>query len=105
MYHDSELRPGIIRTAAAMVVCVLASLPTLTRLHDRLSEHDDVRAFRLSKNLERPHEKNVATSLEPIRPAFVTRHDSTRRHVVAVAILPKTRGLDSSLDSRAPPVR
>ena len=38
-------------------MCTFAALPALTRACDRLSSTDNPTAFKVSKNLERPHEK------------------------------------------------
>jgi hypothetical protein len=104
VYHGDDLRKLIVRCAAVLVVCVFASLPTLARVHDRLSAHDDVSSFRPSKNVERPHEKVAASTLAPL-PA--------RRIVVAVPtpaqdVVPPSAVADDDVvvaprASRAPP--
>jgi len=90
----------LFRAAAVLLVCVFASLPTLIRLHERLSAVDDVARFRLSKNIERPHEKQAPAAL--IRIEWLG-HDLA----LAVASAPAaTRPLDSPRDAatgRAPP--
>ena len=86
-------------------MCVFASLPTLARIHDRLSGHDDVASFRLSKNLERPHEKIGAASLVC---AMVTldRPDAARcGDAVEPAPPALLEPVVAPLASRAPPVR
>ena len=60
----------ILRVAAIAVIGVFAALPVLVRIHDRLSQSDAPTAFRISKNLERPHEKHVVQPA--IRPAAST---------------------------------
>ena len=88
-----------------MVACNFASLPTLARVQDRLSTHDNASSFRLSKNLERPHEKIVATALADSPHPLVVRDRTDRGDVVDVASAPPAQPATASLVSRAPPVR
>ena len=105
MYHACDLPKLLCRLAAIVVVSVFASLPTLARVHDHLSTHDNVSSFRLSKNLERPHEKIGATALASTALLLVVRDDSQRGDVVVVSSASFAPLLASPLVSRAPPVR
>ncbi len=67
------------RAAALLVACVFLTLPTLARLHDHLSAIDTDGGFRLSKNIERPHERQAAAI------------------AIAVAVGPRQSGPDLSV--------
>lgn len=100
-----SLRRLIHRVAAAVVVCVFASLPTLARVHDQLSARDDGASYKLSKNLERPHEKLVAAPLLRATAASVA-FDQTRSGDVA-ELLPwySAPAVATPSPVRAPPAR
>jgi hypothetical protein len=99
------VRPLSYRIAALAVVCVFATLPSLARVHDRLTAHDEATRFRLSQNLERPHEKTVAVSLVAT-PVFRIAIDTALPLIVPT---PLCSALDDAFVSptgpRAPPVR
>lgn len=105
MYHDQDLQKLIVRVAAVLVVCVFASLPTLARVHDRLSPRDDVSSFRPSKNVERPHEKVAAPTFPPL-PAhrIVLAVPTTVEDVVPTSVLHVSDIVVAPPASRAPPV-
>lgn len=104
MYHHRSVRPLSHRIAALAVVCVFATLPSLARIHDRLTAHDDVTRFRLSQNLERPHEKAAAPLAA--MPVFRMTVDATPHLlVVETDSSPLATGFVFPTGSRAPPVR
>jgi len=105
VYHGWNLRQLLLRFVAAIVVCVFASLPTLARVHDRLSTHDNSSSFRLSKNLERPHEKIGTIALVAAAPTLVPRADTHVGDLVDIPLPQSAQFLASPLASRAPPVR
>ena len=105
MYHGGIVRQLLHRFAAIVVVGVFASVPTLARVHDRLSTHDDGSAFRLSKNIERPHEKVAAAPLVCTTPARALRDDTRCGDARDVVVHPPTPLVAPELASRAPPVR
>ena len=83
-----------------MVQC---PLPSLSRIHDRLKAHDEVTRFRLSQNLERPHEKVAAACLVAM-PAFrITRDTSPHTSVIDTTVPAVTDVFASKPSSRAPP--
>ena len=93
------------RAASLLVVCVFLSLPTLARLHDHLSAADNVAGFRLSKNLERPHERQTTVSLPRIATPSAG-HDTARAGDVAPLVSPAPpRLLAAPTADRAPPAR
>lgn len=98
------MRRSIVRTAAILVMCVFASLPTLARVHDRLTPHGDTGSFRLSKNLERPHEKIAAVAIAApavhVAPDLAWTGDVLERET-----FPTPPPSLATLPSRAPPVR
>jgi hypothetical protein len=102
---ETPLRRLIYRVAAAVVVCVFASLPTLARVHDQLSTRDDGGGFKLSKNLERPHEKLAPTPLAQTTAARVVRDDTPSDD--ASDFLPSYAApvVTAPAPGRAPPVR
>ena len=93
------------RIAAVAVACVFATLPSLSRIHDRLTAHDDVTRFRLSQNLERPHEKAEAGPLAAMPVFKIATDTSPHPPVVETHASPLAPGFVSATDSRAPPVR
>jgi hypothetical protein len=104
VYHGEVVRQRIFQAAAIVVVCVFASLPTLTRVYDRLSTHDDVGRFRLSKNLERPHEKITAVGVAA--PAIrVANGPAWNRSLVDLCPVVPASGFCAPLGPRAPPAR
>lgn len=91
--------------AAVVVACVFASLPTLARVQDHVSTHDDAGSFRLSKNLERPHEKIGAAMLGTL-PTFRIACDTLHSpDTVAITSTAFAAVVVSPLASRAPPAR
>ncbi len=51
-------------TAAAwLLVLSFACVPALSRVHDRLTLIDQSAGFKPSKNLERPHDRNIPVAL------------------------------------------
>jgi len=105
VYHGRNLRQRIVRAAAVLVVCVFASLPTLARVHDRLSARDDGTSFRLSKNLERPHDKVGIVALVTVAPSATAPELADRGEVAPAADPISAPLLVNTLTSRAPPVR
>jgi HAMP domain-containing protein len=103
VYDRSTVRRTLVRAAALFVACVFASLPTLARIHERLAGRDAVSSFRLSKNIERPHQKAVAPSLDQVATPRVARDDSNRGHVVRPPHVASALALASTVDTRAPP--
>ena len=95
----------LARLAALVVACVFASLPTLARVHDRLSTHDEFGSFRLSKNLERPHEKIGAAAVAATALALVHRDTAPCGEVADPIVVPVTPSFSAPLAARAPPVR
>ncbi|HEY7288764.1 MAG TPA: hypothetical protein VH583_02925 [Vicinamibacterales bacterium] len=84
---------------------MFATLPSLARIHDRLTAHDDVTRFRLSQNLERPHEKAAAVALV-VMPLFRIAADTTPHSTSAAPpSLPLLDAFASPTGSRAPPTR
>ena len=105
VYHGSDLPRLLCRLSAIVVVSVFASLPTLARVHDRLSTHDNASSFKLSKNLERPHEKIGGAIVDDSSIAVVAR-DITRSADVIQAPTPAvSASFAAPLAPRAPPVR
>ena len=93
------------RIAALAVVCVFATLPSLARVHDRLTAHDEVTRFRLSQNLERPHEKTAAVCLVPT-PVLRFAPDTTLQYAIATTPGPSLHdAFVCPTAPRAPPVR
>ena len=105
MYHVGNLRQLLHRVAAIVVVGVFASLPTLARINDRLSTHDDVSTYRLSKNIERPHEKAGAAALVRTPPPPALRDDTRCGDARDFATHPPAPVVAPDFASRAPPVR
>ena len=101
---DTSLRRLIHRVAAAVVVCVFASLPTLARVHDQLSTRDSG-GFKLSKNLERPHEKLAPAPLARATAARVVRDDSPSGEVSDFLPSYAPPAVAVPAPVRAPPVR
>lgn len=85
---------------------MFVSLPTLARMHDQLSTHDNGTSFRLSKNVDLPHEKiggaalACCTTLALLHPDRTEGHASAEQPGTPAALPPVAR-----LASRAPPVR
>ena len=71
------MRQRIQRATAIAIVAVFASLPTLARVHDRLSASDAPTAYRVSRNLERPHERQITQS--PVDAVVPTALELSRR--------------------------
>lgn len=94
----------LFRIAAVTLACVFASLPTLTRLHARVSTRDDMHRFRLSKNLDRPHEKVGVGPLAVTLTSRVEQDPSVRWLVVETFSSAISNTLVSHLTSRAPPI-
>ena len=105
MYHHKSVRSLSHRIAALAVVCVFASLPSLARIHDRVTAHDEVTRFRLSQNLERPHEKASGAALVAM-PLFRIAADTTPHLLVGnTDSSPSADAFVSPTAPRAPPVR
>jgi len=51
----------LVTAATWLLVITFACVPAFSRVHDRLSAADQAGGFRFSKNVERPHQKHVAT--------------------------------------------
>ena len=97
-------RVGFVwRAASVAVVAAFLFVPTLARLHDRLSTADTGAGFKLSKNIERPHDKQVTAPLVPIA-ALSFGPDTS---LACVVTLPnadaRTSRVQASLATRAPP--
>ena len=105
MYDGNDLPKLLCRLAAVVVVSVFASLPTLARVHDRLTTHDDGGSFRLSKNLERPHEKIVAANAVESSIALVVRDTARSADVAETPTSTVTASFAAPLAPRAPPAR
>jgi len=102
VYHR-PLRSVLYRIAAVTLVCVFASWSTLARMHDPVSTRDDVHRFRLSKNIERPHEK-VGVELLLVRLKSHVEPDLSVGWLVVEAVPPAIDStLTSHLTARAPP--
>jgi hypothetical protein len=82
---------------------VFASLPTLSRLHDRLSASDDAGRFRLSKNIERPHEKHSPAPL--VRVAWFAPDETAVDPVAAPVSRHPHQHSEVPAPVRAPPAR
>ena len=93
----------ILRVAAIAVIGVFAALPVLVRIHDRLSQSDAPTAFRVSKNLERPHEKHLVQPA--IRPAAsVALHNAPScSDVIQADAADRTALASTPAPVRAPP--
>ena len=100
----SATRRLVYRAAAILVACVFLSLPTLVRLHDHLSTADNISGFRLSKNIERPHERHspppsVLKAAAPVVAEASSRGDTIGPFVAHVPQSPVAK----PASSRAPP--
>jgi hypothetical protein len=93
------------RAAALLVACVFATLPTLSRLHDHLLTSDNVPGFRLSKNIERPHERHMPTPLLRVAAPSVGQDRSLAADVADCVSLALQPIVVSSPSGRAPPAR
>jgi hypothetical protein len=105
VYHHDSVRRLSHRIAAVTVACVFATLPSLSRIHDRLTAHDDVTRFRLSQNLERPHQKAEGAPLVAMPVFRIAADTSPHSPVEETHASPLVAGFLSATDSRAPPVR
>jgi hypothetical protein len=100
------VRPLSHRIAALAVICAFAALPLLARIHDRVTAHDDVTRFRLSQNLERPHEKEAVAGLVATPVFRVAPDTTTLQQLVAPASgSPLHDAFVCPTAPRAPPVR
>jgi hypothetical protein len=105
VYHGGTVHRTLVRAVALVVACVVAWLPTLVRAHDRLSPHDSATSFRLSKNVERPHEKAAPAPVDRVAVPLVFRDDSMRRGATPAAQPLAVPAIASVLTTRAPPAR
>ncbi|HYM24700.1 MAG TPA: hypothetical protein VEU08_15890 [Vicinamibacterales bacterium] len=96
------MRRLVLRAAAIAVVAVFASLPTLTRIHDHLTGFDNPTAFRISKNLERPHEKSVAPFISSAAP-FIACLASPSRDAIILPETAPSSAVVTPADVRGPP--
>lgn len=101
----NSLRRLIYRAAAAVVVCVFASLPTLARAHDQLSANDNGAGFKLSKNLDRPHEKLAPAPLVRATAARIVRDATPSGDVIEFVASYSAPAIALPMPVRAPPVR
>ena len=94
------------RFAAAALVCAFAALPTFARAYDRLTSTDNPTAFKISKNLERPHEKIGAAPIVRTAAATLPVRDDAPAGRVCTTLVPvrAARALPPTPD-RAPPAR
>src|SRR5579862_9156163 len=95
------MRRLVLRAAAIAVVAVFASLPTLMRVHDHLTGLDNPTAFRISKNLERPHEKSVAP-FAAVTP-FIAWHPSPSGDATVLLETALSSAAVTPADVRGPP--
>ncbi|HWF85385.1 MAG TPA: hypothetical protein VG222_11070 [Vicinamibacterales bacterium] len=93
------------RAAALLIACVFLTLPTLSRLHDHLSTADNVAGFRLSKNIERPHERHSVAPLPTLASPTVRSDTSLAGGVAAVTSLAPPPVVVAPSCDRAPPAR
>lgn len=102
MFRCSSRSRALRRIAAAVVICAFALVPTLSRIHDRLSTSDTFPGFKASKNLERPHERQAPVSLA--RAATAVTVDATTAGIVApVSVLHADSVVRAANVVRAPP--
>jgi hypothetical protein len=105
VYDRRTVRTSFVRTVALVVACVFASLPTLARVHERLAARHAVSSFRLSKNVERPHDKVAPAPLVRTAVPLAARDDSIRGSVDPAAHRSSDCPALSSVVTRAPPAR
>jgi len=110
--HPTMQRPAskasprfVHRAAALLVACVFAALPTLSRLHDHLLTSDNIPGFRLSKNIERPHERRMPTPLPRFAAPSVGQDTSRAADVAEFVSIVLQPIVASSSSDRAPPAR
>ena len=98
------MRRLIFRLAALTIIGVLASLPILARLHDRLTASDQPAGFRLSKNLERPREKHSADAVAEVFPILTAPNLAPIAEIVERPLLPPVTVTSAPAPVRAPPI-
>ena len=91
------------RSAALAVIGAFLFVPTLARLHDRLSTADTRAGFKLSKNIERPHDKQAPVPLVPITAVSLDADTSLECLVAVLSVRIPASPVDARLSNRAPP--
>jgi hypothetical protein len=97
------VRRFVVRLAAITVIGVFGSLPTLTRLHDRITASDQLSGFRFSKNLERPREKHGSDAVVSVSPVSVAPNLAPIGDVQERPVLLYTTASSAPTAVRAPP--
>ena len=97
-------RVGFVwRAAAVAVVGAFLFVPTLARLQDHLSSADTGAGFKLSKNIERPHDKQTTAALVAIS-ALSLGPDRSLAYLLTVPdVDARALHVESRLSARAPP--